>query len=408
MGATRYPGIDVREGPRGTRYRARARRDGAVFTRTFSTLAAALAWRAEVQDGTVGAPPPVQVAQGSAVTRGARAAPAVVSVTDVAVQLCRGMVAGTVRTRTGGVYKPSVIRKYEATLRLDVVPRIGETLVNELRRGDLQRLVDEIAAAKSPEHARKALVALRVLMRLADRDGFIDGDPCRGVRAPSDAEPGRPARVLEPGEISAIVAAAEAEDVRLGRSLAGPLLALLAFTGLRLGEALGLAWGADGVDLQAGRVRVVRSVDRVRAGGVFPFVSPKTRSSRREVPIGPELVARLRVHRLRSRHSMDGDLVFTEDGTPLVPNGPPTRAFRRAVRDAGLAEPPPKLHDLRHAYASALLAAGLTVHAVAQLLGHSSPQLVMARYGHAYRSEVLSAGHRLEALVAAQGPTRVG
>ena len=49
------------------------------------------------------------------------------------------------------------------------------------------------------------------------------------------------------------------------------------------------------------------------------------------------------------------------------------------------------------------MAAGLTVHAVAQLLGHSSPQLVMARYGHAYRSEVFSAAERLDALMAERG-----
>jgi integrase len=67
----------------------------------------------------------------------------------------------------------------------------------------------------------------------------------------------------------------------------------------------------------------------------------------------------------------DGELVFADErGRALTPNGRPRHAFTRAVRAAGLGEPAPKLHDLRHAYASALLAAGLTVHAVAELLGH--------------------------------------
>jgi len=48
----------------------------------------------------------------------------------------------------------------------------------------------------------------------------------------------------------------------------------------------------------------------------------------------------------------------------------------------------------------------LTVRVVAQLLGPSSPQLVMARYRHAYRAEVLSAADRLDALMAERG-TRV-
>jgi integrase len=83
------------------------------------------------------------------------------------------------------------------------------------------------------------------------------------------------------------------------------------------------------------------------------------------------------------------------------PNGRPRHAFTRATRAAGLGEPVPRLHDLRHAYASALLAAGLTVHAVAELLGHASPALVMARHGHAYAEEKASSAMALERLVAA-------
>jgi integrase len=111
----------------------------------------------------------------------------------------------------------------------------------------------------------------------------------------------------------------------------------------------------------------------------------------------------LRRHHLATTRPPHGVLVFAgERGEPLTPNGRPRHAFRRAAAGAGLAEPLPKLHDLRHAYASALLAAGLTVHAVAELLGHSSPALVMARYGHAYADEKAASAMALESLVAAQ------
>ena len=411
MPPTKYPGIDVRTGPRGTTYRARVRRAGVSHTRTFPTLHAALTWQAQMLDGATDPtappmqPPPPPTADSLPTPRRRKAvAPAPPTITALAQQLCRGMVVGTIRNRNGGPYKPSVVRKYEGTLRIDVLPRIGDEPVTAIQRGQLQRMVDELAVERSPEHARKALVAMRVLMRLADRDGLIDNDPCRGVRAPADPEPMRAARVLEPHEITAIIDAADQDDLRLGRSLGGPLLALLAFTGLRLGEALALPWGPEGVDLENRCLHVLRAVDRVRGlDGRFPFIPPKTRSSRRTVPIGADLTRRLVAHRARSRTPQDGELVFTELGQPLIPNSQPRRAFQRAVRDAGIHEPFPKLHDLRHAYASALLAAGLTVHAVAQLLGHSSPQLVMARYGHAYRTEVLSAADRLDALMAERG-----
>ena len=112
----------------------------------------------------------------------------------------------------------------------------------------------------------------------------------------------------------------------------------------------------------------------------------------------------MRRHRLATSRPRDGALVFADErGKALTPNGRPRHAFRRATQRAGLAEPLPTLHDLRHAYASALLAAGLTVHAVAELLGHSSPALVMARYGHAYADEKAASAMALERLVAARG-----
>ena len=388
----RHPGIDVRRRPGGTSYRARVRKGGVLFTRTFTTLSAALAWRAEALEGIVdrGAlpvappPPPRQLA----------------TVADAARALARGMVSGAVRTKTGTPYKPSVVRKYEEQLRTLIVPAIGGVPVGALTRGDVQRLVDAIAAERTPEHARKALVALRVALRVAERDGLLEpgANPCAGVRAPADQRIERAARILTPQEVSGILECAAADDARLGRSFGAPLIALLFGTGLRLGEALALPWGGEGLDLDAGLVRVRRSLDRARdkETDTFAFVAPKTRTSRRDVPVRPSDVALLKRHRLASGRPGDGDLVFADErGRALTPNGRPRHAFTRAVRAAGLVDPP-KLHDLRHAYASALLAAGLTVHAVAELLGHSSPALVIARYGHAYAAEKAGSAIALE------------
>jgi integrase len=108
----------------------------------------------------------------------------------------------------------------------------------------------------------------------------------------------------------------------------------------------------------------------------------------------------MRRHRLATGRPTDGSLVFADEhGRALTPNGRPRHAFRRAVRDAGVTPPLPKVHDLRHAYASAMLRAGISMHALADLMGHSGPALIMARYGHAYRDELADAGAALERFV---------
>lgn len=266
----RHLGIEERRRGSGTVYCARVRRDGRYLTRTFSTLPAALAWRAEAtsaaRDG-VTTPPP-------SAPRPSPLRP--VTVEDAARELCRGMYTGRIRTKTGTEYKPSVVRKYEEQLRRLVVPRLGAILVGALTRGDVQRFVDEVAAEATPEHARKALVAFRVTLRIAERDGLVEVSPCVGVRAPRDGRVERPARILPPEEVAAIIDAADADDRRLGRSLGAPIFALLFGTGFRFGEALALPWGRDGLDLDEGVVHVRRSLDRVRdpAVGTFAVVVP--------------------------------------------------------------------------------------------------------------------------------------
>jgi integrase len=376
------------------RYRARAGHGGHRVTRAFTTLPAALAWRAKALEALeAGAEPP-----SPAVPPRERAERRAATVEDACRSLGAGIVAGRVRTRTGTPFKPSVSRKYEAMLRLYVVPLLGDTPVASLAKRDVQGLVDALAVEESAETARKALTALRVALRVAERDGLVDTNPCTGVRVPSDGTEERPARILTPEEGAAIVKAADARDAHLGRSLAGPLFALAFGTGLRSGELLGLTWGLEGLDLDAGVVRVRRALDRDPGpDGRYPMVAPKSRASRRDVPLTPEDAARLRRHRLASGRPPDGALVFTDrSGRALNAKGVVRYAWRAAVKVAGIPEPAPKLHDARHAYATHALRAGLTLHAVARLLGHQDVSLVARRYGHALPDELADAGRMLE------------
>jgi Phage integrase, N-terminal SAM-like domain len=244
---TAHPGIDERRDSTGrVRYRVRVRRRGITKTATLPTLAKAIEWRDQALaalDGLAEMPerPRTLVAnQGKAAT-----------VADAARQLMRGIKAGTIRTNKGQLYKPGTMRRYEESLRVHVVPRIGLMPIGALRRGDVQRFVDELAADTTSPTARKALTALRVALRQPVADEDIPVNPCTGVRVPSDPEGEKPARILTPEESNAIIDAAYEEDAALGRPFAGPLFVLLFGTGARLGEARGLLFGQHGVNLDA-------------------------------------------------------------------------------------------------------------------------------------------------------------
>jgi integrase len=419
-------GIEERREQDGrVRYRVRVRRGrGRALYRTLPTIEEALAWRAHAiafVEGRRDDPPPLETPPAATFERA-------ITIGDAARRLCRGMKDGKVRSRDGRPYKPSVVRKYEEQLRTLVLPRIGGIPITALTTGDVQRFVDEVANDRTPEHGRKALTALRVALRTAVTYGELERNPCTGVCVPANPEGESPPSVLSPEECDAIVEAGYRDDARLERSMIGPLLALLMGSGLRLGEALALEWGPEGLDVDESLLRVRKSLDRVRGpDGEYPSLEPKSRAAKRDVPLAPEDVARLRRHRLATGRPQDGALVFSGPGGKALSPVPAYRAFKRACRAVKVAEPRqaleraeargdsagirkaeraleaakaaplPRLHDCRHAFATHALAAGLSAHAVADLLGHADAGLVLRRYGHALPDEVAAAGERLSA-----------
>lgn len=184
-----------------------------------------------------------------------------------------------------------------------------------------------------------------------------------------------------------------------------PLWIAAAFTGLRLGELLGLRW--EDVDLDR-RVLVVRhSLTRLPSSGRgtrYELTEPKTPRSRRTVPLLPVVVESLRtLRKARLAESpvagaIDQGLVFaTPAGSPLDAAAV-SRRFRELVEASGL--PRIRLHDLRHGFASDLIASGVDLATVGSILGHSNIGTTVDVYGH------LTEGHKraaVERLAGANG-----
>lgn len=168
--------------------------------------------------------------------------------------------------------------------------------------------------------------------------------------------------------------------------------------GLRRSELLGLRW-AD-VDLDAAELTIRQTVQRV--DGSLQYQPPKTRRSRRSLPLPESVVFALRLHRARQavlrlaagEEWQDTGLAFTTPhGTPIEPRNLSRHSY--PVRDdLGLSGV--RLHDLlRHTCITLLLDFGAAPHIVQAIAGHSHVDVTMTIYAHAVMDEQRAALRRL-------------
>jgi integrase len=136
--------------------------------------------------------------------------------------------------------RPRTREKYESALRVWVLPRWGRVALADITHADLVRWVAEIQVGRSPAHTRHTLIVMSQMLKLAVRDGRLSRNVADGVAKPRLTRPVQ--RFLSNEEVA-----------RLAAELPEPydlLVVLLAFTGLRFGEAAGLQVGD--VDLERG------------------------------------------------------------------------------------------------------------------------------------------------------------
>jgi integrase len=267
---------------------------------------------------------------------------------------------------------------YETLLRCHVKPRVGSMLLRILRPADVRRIYAEMAengnAGTTALHCHRVL---RQALKQALRDELVTRNVADLVIAPR-------ATVKE-------IAPVSVEELRRILAVAdenphyGAMVRLTLWTGMRLGEVLGLRW--QDIDLESGLLRVTQTY-----GNDEKFRAPKTERSRRTLSIDAAIVGVLREHKRRqTEHYVETGLRGEHDLVFADPLGEPIPQHRvnyvwRAIRTKARL-PSIRFHDLRHSAATLALANGVDVAVVARRLGHSTPSTTLNIYRHVMPSE---------------------
>jgi len=324
-----------------------------------------------------------------------------------------GLPVGTSRPMTLGDYleawlrdtlpavvRPSTAASYSSLTRQHIIPGLGHHRLDKLTAVHIRAFLREKTTQTSPRTKRplssRTIQYLHAVLRLAleqaRRDDLVARNVASLVAGPkvqhSEVQP------LTPAEAAQLFAAA-AED-RLS-----PLWLLVTALGLRRGEALALRW--EDVDLDRGHLQVRATLQRLN-GTLVRAEMPKTKSSRRALPLPAVVADSLRAHRaaqiqerLRSNVWADQALVFTTGiGTPLEPRNV-LRSFHALCDRAQVRRV--RIHDLRHAAASFLLLQGVDMRVVMGTLGHSRLATTSDLYTHLLEPVQRAAADRMDDLL---------
>jgi integrase len=304
--------------------------------------------------------------------------------------------------------RPSTYDSYRRNLRLHVSAMpIGGVQLQEVEPSMLNRLYAQLIAGDD-QHRRlsaRSVSYVHVILHRVFRDAMKWS---LLMRNPADAADPPRARPHESGAMRTWTA------IELGTFLRGEpddrlqgLWWLLASTGMRRGEALGLRWediDLDGLALSINRTLVTTDARRVGDPGMA-WSSPKTAKGRRNVALDAVTITALKSHRKRQAEErlalgagyQDQGLVFALlDGAPIHPKTV-SYYFERRLQRLKLSRI--RLHDLRHTHATLALQAGVHPKVVQERLGHANIGITLDTYSHVTPAMQSDAAERVASLL---------
>lgn len=285
--------------------------------------------------------------------------------------------------------RPNTVR-WERRAVAQMAP-LAHVWLDALTPVQVQRWVDDLATRYAPTTVAGRLTVLRMALGVAVDLELIARNPATRVRPPRIPHSERP--ILSAAQARALLANVEDTPYL-------PVFAVAVAIGLRLGEALGLAW--SDVDLDGARLTVRRQPMRQLDGSWDTEAPPKTPAGTRSIALPSAIVAALHRHRDRQRllgHTCG--LVCTSRQGRRLHAGTVAAVWLRERERIG-APAGMTFHDLRHSAASLLAAQGVHPSTVQAILGHTT-MAQTGHYTHAAPESISEAAAAMDRLLEADG-----
>lgn len=261
-----------------------------------------------------------------------------------------------------------------------IIPRFGEMFIDKITIQDYQSSVN-----KWYKTYTKATHLISLTNRIIDfgiSRGYLKDNNLRKVVRPRNTH--RKEKQCYFYDKATLIKFLDCVEKEYG--LFGILLfRLLAYTGLRKGELLGLMW--EDLDEIKQNIRVNRVLVKGK-NNRYLFQSPKTKASRRVISLDQKTLYLLRRWRLEQKIAFfkngikpsEHQLIFTDNFNHHIPTEVPNRRLNCVLRKYNL--PKITIHGFRHTHCSLLFEAGLSMEAVKNRLGHASIQTTLDIYTH--------------------------
>ena len=289
--------------------------------------------------------------------------------------------------------KPRTYSRYKGLIVQHILPELGDTPIDDLGRRQISEFLTAHQAdgnlrgeALSATSTNLMLTVLNAAFTYACDMELLPANPCDRIRRVPGPPPRAEAFTREE-QRRLEEAIAEVED----RRLFGIRLCL--YTGLRIGELLGLEW--QDVDMEKGILHIQKTVYREKnAEGEWQlFVDrPKTVASERMVPLPGYLAEDLRIYRIGAR----SEFVIENKKAERMSIRSYQYLFERLTEKAGVRKL--NFHALRHTFATRALECGMDIKTLSELMGHKNATITLNRYAHSMMDTIIAAMNKLEKL----------